>query len=198
LKTRVERSGLSWADIRKQGVILGPRQPINEEEGLAPAFYTPSGKIELYSTQLEQAGLDPVPVYTPPEDPPPGSFRLLFGRAPVHTFGRTQTNPVLADLMDENEVWVNADVARRMGLEDGARVRLENQDGEVSLPVRVKATQRIRGDCVFMVHGFGHTARGLKSAFRKGASDSGLVTRYKTDPAMGGTGMNVNFVTLKA
>jgi len=198
LKTRVERSGLSWADIRKQGVILGPRQPINEEEGLAPAFYTPSGKIELYSTQLEQAGLDPVPVYTPPEDPPPGSFRLLFGRAPVHTFGRTQTNPVLADLMDENEVWVNADVARRMGLEDGARVRLENQDGAVSLPVRVKATQRIRGDCVFMVHGFGHTARGLKSTFRKGASDSGLVTRYKTDPAMGGTGMNVNFVTLKA
>ena len=196
LKTRVEASGLSWKTLQAEGVIKGPRQPINEEEGLAPAFFTPSGKIELYSPQLAEAGLDPIPVYTAPEDPPPGAFRLLFGRAPVHTFGRTQTNPLLSDLMAENEVWVNADVARRLGLKDGDRVELENQDGERSLPVRVKATQRIRGDCVFMVHGFGHTARGLKRAFRKGASDSGLVTAYKVDPAMGGTGMNHNFVTL--
>ena len=196
LKARVEASGLSWTTLQAEGVIRGPRQPINEEEGLAPAFFTPSGKIELYSPQLAEAGLDPIPVYTPPEDPPPGAFRLLFGRAPVHTFGRTQTNPLLSELMAENEVWVNADVARRLGFKDGDRVELENQDGERSLPVRVKATQRIRGDCVFMVHGFGHTARGLKHAFRKGASDSGLVTAYKTDPAMGGTGMNLNFVTL--
>ena len=156
----------------------------------------PSGRIEFYSNQLEQAGLDPIPVYTPPEDPAPGQFRLLFGRSPVHTFGRTQTNPLLSELMEENEIWVNADVVRRMGLEDGSRVRLENQDGKLSLPIRVKATQRIRGDCVFMVHGFGHTAKGLKSTFQKGASDSRVVTRYRTDPAMGGTGMNVNFVKL--
>ena len=41
-----------------------------------------------------------------------GAFRLLFGRAPVHSFSRTQSNPILADMMAENEVWVNADVAR--------------------------------------------------------------------------------------
>ncbi len=39
--------------------------------------------------------------------------------------------------------------------------------------------------------------RGLRSTFGKGASDSQLITRYKTDPLMGGTGMNVNFVTLE-
>jgi thiosulfate reductase/polysulfide reductase chain A len=38
----------------------------------------------------------------------------------------------------------------------------------------------------------------LKRAYRKGASDAGLITRYATDPLMGGTGMNVNFVTLEA
>jgi len=115
----------------------------------------------------------------------------------VHTFSRTQTNPLLAEAMAENEVWVNADVAARWGLTSGQRVRLKNQDGAVSLPVKVKATERIRTDCVYLVHGFGHTAKGLKSALGKGASDAGLLTRYVVDPLMGGTGMNVNFVTFE-
>jgi thiosulfate reductase/polysulfide reductase chain A len=29
----------------------------------------------------------------------------------------------------------------------------------------------------------------------KGIDDNELITRYKVDPIMGGTGMNVNFVT---
>jgi thiosulfate reductase / polysulfide reductase chain A len=48
------------------------------------------------------------------------------------------------------------------------------------------------------VHGFGHTAKGLTRALHQGASDAQLITRYETDPLMGGTGMNVNFVTLEA
>jgi thiosulfate reductase/polysulfide reductase chain A len=125
-------------------------------------------------------------------------FRLLFGRAPVHSFGRTQSNPVLNEMMDENEVWLNADVAARMGLVDGHDVRLKNQDGVVSNRVKLKATQRIRPDCVYMVHGFGHTAVRLRRTVGKGASDAQLITRYKTDPLMGGTGMNVNFVAVEA
>ena len=77
-------------------------------------------------------------------------------------------------------------------------MRLVNQDGVVSLPVKVKATERIRTDCVYMVHGFGHTAVRLRRAFGKGASDTQLTTQYKTDPLMGGTGMNVNFVSVEA
>jgi thiosulfate reductase/polysulfide reductase chain A len=101
-------------------------------------------------------------------------------------------------VQDENEVWLNADVARRMELADGVYVRLRNQDGVVSNRVKVKATERIRPDCVYLIHGFGHTAKGLPPPFRKGASDNLLVTRYAVDPLMGGTGMNVNFVTLEA
>jgi thiosulfate reductase/polysulfide reductase chain A len=47
-----------------------------------------------------------------------------------------------------------------------------------------------------MVHGFGHTAKGLNFAKNRGASDSELITKYITDPIMGGTGMNVNFVRI--
>ena len=68
----------------------------------------------------------------------------------------------------------------------------------LSARIRLKATERIRPDCVYMVHGFGHTSKRLTRALGKGASDAQLVTRYATDPLMGGTGMNVNFVTLEA
>ena len=47
-----------------------------------------------------------------------------------------------------------------------------------------------------MVHGFGREDAPAPGGYGKGAADSRLVTRVKRDPAMGGTGMNVNFVTL--
>jgi len=197
LETRLSRAGHSFAELKRKGVIRGKRPPIYFEEGVPAEFDTPSGRIEFYSTQLEKAGFDPVPRYTPPDPGPPGSFRLLFGRAPMHTFGRTQSNRLLSDLMEENAVWLNADVARRLGFRSGDYVILRNQDGKPSNRVRVKVTQRIRPDCVFLVHGFGHTSRGLRHAFGKGASDNSLITRYRTDPLMGGTGMNVNFVSIE-
>jgi len=198
LKYRVEAAGLSYGKLKQKGVIVGAKQPNYWDEGVPAEFFTPSGKIEFYSNQLKEHGFDPVPEYTAPESGPPGSFRLLFGRAPVHSFSRTQSNPLLHEMMDENELWLNHLVANRMGLKSGDRVKLRNQDGAESLPIKVKATQRIRQDCVYMVHGFGHNAKALRKAFGKGASDAGLITRYKTDPLMGGTGMNVNFVTIEA
>jgi thiosulfate reductase/polysulfide reductase chain A len=197
LAARVKEAGLDFAALKKNGIIRGPRQPLYFEDGAPAEFGTPSGKIEFYSPQLEKAGFDPVPKYVRPVAGPPGAFRLLFGRAPVHSFSRTHTNRLLSDAMDTNVVWVNAAVARRLRLKSGDFVRLKNQDGVVSNRIAVKATERIRPDCVYIVHGFGHSARGLRHAYGKGASDAQLITRYKTDPLMGGTAMNVNFVTLE-
>ena len=197
LEQRLAGAGLTLAELQRRGVVVGPHRPNVAEEGHPLEFGTPSGKVEFWSAQLAEKGFDAVPKYTAHPEPPAGYFRLLFGRAPVHTFSRTQTNPILHEAMPDNEVWVNADVARRQGLASGDRVRLVNQDGVVSEPIRVKATQRIRTDCVYLVHGFGHSAKGLARAFGKGASDAQLITRYAVDPLMGGTGMNVNFVTFE-
>jgi len=197
-RQRLTAAGYSYDELRKKGIIRGQKQPNYFDEGVPAEFPTPSGKIEFYSLQLQKAGFDPVPKYQSPEAGPPGSFRLLYGRAPVHSFSRTHTNRILSDMMDENEVWINAVVAARMGLRSGQYVALRNQDGVVSNKVKVKATERIRPDCVYLVHGFGHTAKGLRHAYRKGASDAQLITRYKTDPLMGGTAMNANFVTIEA
>ena len=196
-KTRLSAVGLSYEELKTRGIILGPKQPNYFHEGVPPQFPTPSGKIEFYSRQLAQAGFDPVPMYKRPATGPPGYYRMLYGRAPVHSFSRTHSNPILSDMMDENEVWVNPVTARRHALKKDQYVRLRNQDGIVSNRIKVKITERIRPDCVYVVHGFGHTARGLRHAFGKGASDAQLITQYATDPLMGGTAMNVNFVTFE-
>ena len=198
LAQRLSGAGLSLATLKQKGIVRGEEKPIYFEDGVEPTFATPSGKIEFYSLQLQEAGFDPVPKYRRPLDGPAGSFRLLFGRAPVHSFSRTQTNPILHEMMPENEVWVNANAASRLGLKSGDRIRLRNQDGVLSNRIRVRATEAIRGDCVYVVHGFGHTSKMLRRALGRGASDAQLITRYEVDPLMGGTGMNVNFVTLEA
>jgi thiosulfate reductase/polysulfide reductase chain A len=194
LRWRAEAGGHDFERLRRDGVIVGERVPVTEDEGLALSFDTPTGKIELSSATLAAAGFDAMPEFTPHAQPPEGMFRLLMGRAPTHTFGRMANNRLAGAVYGENEVWINAVVARSLGIADGARVVLENQDGVRSAPVKTKVTERIRGDSVYMVHGWGHTARGMTFAKGRGASDSDLVTRYTTDPIMGGTGMNVNFV----
>ncbi len=196
LVARVEKSGMSYAKLKTEGVILGPKKPIYVDEGVELSFDTPSGKVEFWSDQLKEYGFDPVPRYTPPDKAPEGFFPLITGRSPVHTFSRTQSNPFLADLMKENDVWVNAATAAQLGLKNGQVVKLKNQDGVVGQPVKVKVTQRIRPDTLYMVYGFGHTNKMRKTAYLKGASVAQLTTRYKTDPLMGGTSIHSNFVTI--
>ena len=197
VEARLAAGGYDVAAIKAKGVLRGKSVPVTTEDGLALSFATPSKKIELYSKQMEAAGLPPLPPYTRHEQPAPGQFRLLFGRTPVHTFGRTTNNRFLSTVTKDNEVWLNAKIARERGLADGESVVLVNQDGVRSAPARLKATERIRPDCVFVVHGYGHTSPGLKFARGRGLDDATLVTRVAVDPVAGSTGMSVNFVTVE-
>lgn len=182
--------------LRSTGAVAFRGRPYIEdrlaEDG--PLFPTESGKIQLYSPVLKQLGFDPLPRYLPVEDPPLGYFRLIYGRAPVHSFGRSQNNAILDGLMPENEAWISSQAARDLGVSEGQRVVLENQDGVKGLPVNLRVTPGIRSDCLYLVHGFGNQSRALHRAYHKGASDADLMTRVKVDPIMGGTGMRANFV----
>jgi thiosulfate reductase/polysulfide reductase chain A len=196
LAYRVEKTGLSWQELKKVGVVMGEKKPTTVDEGLELEFPTPSGKVEFYSEQLAAKGFDPIPKYKAPAAAPAGFYRLVSGRAPVHTFSRTQSNPLLHDLMPENELWVNAATAAKLGVKGGQYVKLRNEDGVTSNRIRVKATQRIRPDTFYMVYGFGHANPMLKTAYQRGASAAQLNTRYVTDPLMGGTSIHGNFVTI--
>ncbi len=198
LDWQLKKINSSLEEMKKTGVKTFEREAddLYFADGEAIGFPTDSGKIELYSKYFEAAGFDPLPRYTAFEEPQEGFYRLIYGRAPMHTFSRTSNNPNLTDLMHENSVWVNPKVAREWGLTAGQYIRLKNQDGIISdFPVKVRVTERIRWDSVYMVHGFGHTQKQMKRCFGKGASDTQLITKVLVDPLVGGTGMRSNFVT---
>jgi len=195
---QLKQVGTSLEEMKKIGVKRYERKsgPMYIAENEDFSFNTNTGKIELYSSELADAGFDAMPVYTAHQEPPQNFYRLIYGRAPMHTFSRTSNNHNLWDLMKENHVWVNPKVAELWDLKNGQKVYLKNQDGAItSTPVKVRVTERIRWDSVYMVHGFGHTDKKLTRAYKMGASDEEMITQVAEDPIMGGTGMRGNFIT---
>ena len=198
LDWQLKKLGTSLKEMQKIGIKKFDRQsgPLYLGDGEEYSFNTNTGKIELYSTEFEDHGFDPMPKFTKHPEPEDGFYRLIYGRAPMHTFSRTSNNPNLYDLMNENTVWVNPKVAELWDLKKDQEVWLQNQDGVVSdFPIKVRITERIRWDSIYMVHGFGHSNKKLTRTYGRGASDSKLITNIMTDPMMGGTGMRGNFVT---
>jgi len=198
LDWQLKHVGSSLEEMKKIGVKKLDRKSGNlyftKDEEIE--FNTPSGKIELFSNEMAAENFDPMPVFTKHPEPPQGFYRLIYGRAPMHTFSRTSNNPNLTDLMKENYVWVNPKVAKLWDLKTNQKVWLKNQDGVVStFPIKVRITERIRWDSVYMVHGFGHSDKFLSRAYGKGASDTEMITNIMVDPIMGGTGMRGNFIT---
>lgn len=199
IEWQLNKLGTSLEEMKKIGVKNFDRTsgPLFLEEGQDHTFYTPSGKIEFYSQQLANKGFDPMPVYTAHPEPPQGFYRLNYGRSPMHTFSRTINNPNLSALKNENALWVNPKVARILGLKKDQEVWLKNQDDIISsFSIKVRVTERVRWDSVYMYHGFGHNNEKLSRAFGKGISDTELITKIAVDPLMGGTGLRGNFVSI--
>jgi len=194
---QLKEVGTSLEEMKKIGVKTMERTTnlyFAEDEEII--FDTNSGKIELYSTTLEVNGFDPMPKYKPNPEPEQGFYRLIYGRAPVHTFSRTTNNPNLMQLMPENVLWVNPLVAKEWELKNGQEVWLQNHQGNVSeFSIKVRITERIRWDSVYMVHGFGRSDKRLTKGFGKGISDTELISDIKIDAETGSTGMRSNFVT---
>lgn len=190
--------GISLAELKKKGLIKIPRNEseLYFQQNQDVHFKTKTGKIELYSTALEENGFDPLPNYTVHPDPPKNFYRLNYGRAPMHTFSRTANNQNLSELMNENNLWVHPSIADEWKLFNGQEVWLKNQDGIMSsFSIKIRITERIHPSMVYMVHGFGHANSKLSRAHGKGINDNELITNIMLDPIMGGTGMRGNFVT---
>ncbi|MFY0686498.1 MAG: molybdopterin-dependent oxidoreductase [Cyclobacteriaceae bacterium] len=196
---QLRKMGSSLADIRKTGMLIDDQSKKANymDEETPHTFETPTGMIELYSFTLEDEGFDPLPKYTPHPEPPEGYYRLNYGRAPMHTFAKTNNNPILADIMDENAIWINPKVAQKWQLKNGQEIWLQNTAGKTStFPGKVRITERIGIDNIYMIHGFGHSEKQLTRSYGKGISDTELITKSNVDPIMGGTGMRGTFVTI--
>ncbi|MGE5505183.1 MAG: molybdopterin-containing oxidoreductase family protein [Actinomycetota bacterium] len=158
-------TGIDLQRLRDRGVFHGDDKP-------APlAFRTPSGKIEFQGSVLEAMGLPSFP----PFEPKPleeGRFWLLFGRVAMQAHAQSVNNPLLNELLNENDVWIHPAPASRLGIKPGDTVRVTSGDRVVE--GRARVTDRIHPDAVFMLHGFGRTVPKLTRACGRGMSDQYL------------------------
>ena len=117
---------------------------------------TPSGKIEIFSEQLQKMAetwelddprdvIAPIPLYTPGVD----SFEdctdeLPFTLIGFHYKARTHSSWGNVDVVKQaapQEVWINTADAARLGIENGEMVSVFNDHGEVH--IQAKVTPRI-------------------------------------------------------
>ena len=159
--------GISIADLKKAGKptkipIAKWPQPVGEM--LKNGFPTKTGKIEFYSTAIEEIdpkyGLDPLPSYRDPledqNDPETKEkypFYLCTGARLAHTLhSRTQETPWLRSLLPDPTCEVNWDDAARLGMKDGDWAILSSPYGEIRL--RVKTTGKIEPGVILSLHGY--------------------------------------------
>ncbi len=198
LAKRLEGSGVTLEELKQKGIhFTEPTRSRYLEPDEEVHWHTPSGKVELYSRQLDEAGFDPLPTFAPQPDPPDGFLRLLYGRSPLHTFGRTQNNEILFDIDPSNCLWMHPACAEKLGLSHQQPVLIENGHGDVTGPLPLRVTERLMPKTVYMVHGFGHRAPKLRNAHGTGGSDSILIDKYAVDPISGSTGMRTEFVKVR-
>ena len=167
-------------------------QPGEDPYGIPEDF-----SVILYNEDLEDAGHPPAPTYKPVPGNPKGFARLLYGRSPVHTFNRSQNNVWLNNAMPDNPVWVNDEIAAKLGILDGDTVGFVNSEGVKSRTTTiVKVTPGIRKDCVYMYHGFGSANPLMTTGVGAGVDDQSLITKLAVDPETGCNVMRNNFVKL--
>jgi thiosulfate reductase / polysulfide reductase chain A len=191
---QLQGTGFTLADFDKKGFVSYTDKQIlwDRKDGLK--FKTPSGKIELVSSLLENAGFSSFPAYEIKDLPQDGKFRLTVGRCALHTHVSTQNNPYLSEIVPENVLWINARKAAELGIADGSLVEISSSCG--SGKIKAYVTELIHPETVFMLHGFGHQAQHATRCFNKGVSDSALQENI-TDKVGGSPALHDTFVTLK-
>ncbi|CAG1004417.1 partial thiosulfate reductase / polysulfide reductase chain A, partial [Anaerolineales bacterium] len=181
--------GVPLEEVKAKGYVELP-----EAEAEVFKWNTPSGKIEIKSDTLGNAGFSAIPVWEEPPAPKQGEFYLLTGKDARQTQFATQNNLLLKKYDDEPRIWMNPKAAAASGLAHEDLVEVTSEVGKVK--VHLEVTEAIRPDCVYMTPGFGHLSMGLTTAYALGASDSDLHVTY-TDPVSGGQALSQTFVSVR-
>lgn len=192
---QLQDTGLTVADFDAKGFVkLSDKALWYDRDKLK--FATDSGKIEIVSAKWEAMGIPSLPAYVAPEEPPAGSFRLLFGRNGYQAHGHHHNNPILYELLDVNKLWINSLAAKKMGVKDGDLVKVSA--GEEQGTIVAYVTDLIHPEAVFMLHGFGTDVPAKKRSFGKGLADQMyMIGKLKEwDKAGGGLNLAESFVTV--
>jgi thiosulfate reductase/polysulfide reductase chain A len=191
LRQQLAPLGVDLEALKQHGFYRPPSEPEAEKDFV---FNTPSGKIEVHSTVLEQAGYPALPTWEEPLAPAAGEFYLLTGKVGQHTQFATQNNQWLHEVFPRNALWIHPQAAAERSIVMNDLVRVSSPAGEVTIEAFV--TEGIRPDCVYLTPGFGHLSKGLQTAYGEGAADSDLHLTF-TDPVSGGQALTQTFVKVE-
>lgn len=192
---QLEGTGMAIEDFNETGMVSLVDKPIYKSFD-SYKFKTPSGKIEIISKNLEENGIASLKPYESPKKPKPGEFRMTFGRCALHTQGHTVNNPMLAEQMSENVLWINTQEAQKLGIAHGDRVAV-SQNGYTET-IKANVTDFIHPDAVFVIHGFGQRLKALSRAYGKGLADQNFMSGGMElwDQAGGAVAYQEHFVTV--
>ena len=177
--------------IEEDGVYYNPSQLYGVYEG--KVFRTRSTQIEIYNSRYEDLGVDPMPVYRPPEEVPANRFRMVLGRNAYFTHATNHNNKLLYELMPENALWINPVSASKLGIKEGDMVVVESRAGKTELKATLK--EGIRKDTVYMASGFGVISKGLSNLIGKGGCMSEILDDV-ADDLSGNMAMHETFVSV--
>ena len=190
--------GLSLEGLRQAGGTA--RFPEKEYGyGAAVKWKTPTGKVQFASEACEKAGLSAVPVWTSPRTKPVGGnqFRVIGGKQAIHTHTQTANIEPLMEITKKynlERVWMNADKAAQLGIADGDEVEVSNE--EHTGRVRVKVTQRINPEALYIPSHYGCTSPDQRTAHNVGLSQMAFVPFF-IEPGYGGACTQEAIVTVK-
>ncbi|SHN57861.1 molybdopterin-dependent oxidoreductase [Desulfitobacterium chlororespirans] len=145
-------TGFTFQELAEKAPAYMPFNYKRYEKGLLRqdgelGFNTATGKIELYSTFYEMAGLDPLPYFEEPSPGPGATPELLEEYPLVLTTGARIWSMFHSEhrqiernraLRPDPEIEVNPETCTKMGIKDGDWVWVENQRGRAQR--KVKAT----------------------------------------------------------
>ncbi|MGQ9795678.1 molybdopterin-containing oxidoreductase family protein [Desulfosoma sp.] len=163
--------GLDKDKLRQANGVFDSGEPFRPKE----KFRTPSGKIELYSTVLEQAGHSPMPEWVEPASKPSADYPyyVVTHHLPWMRMLKNANDPILKDLQCENKAHIHPSVAKKIGVKDKDLVWLESPVGRIKLKVAI--TEGIRPDTIMTEHGFGIWAKGRCRGFGWGQNEGEIL-----------------------
>jgi anaerobic selenocysteine-containing dehydrogenase len=175
--------GVTFREFEKMDGFSGsgPGYRAYEENG----FKTPSGKVEFYSKQLEDMGVDPMPAYrelpeTPQTDPDLAKEYPLFCTtrklAPFRHSGGRQISSLRED-HSEPVVLINPETASQLGVTDGDWVSVETKRGEIKQ--RANLSTDVDPRVVVIDHAWWYPEKGETELFGWAESNDNVLTNNR-------------------
>lgn len=151
----MDAGGLDY--LREHGFWMDPKSKPEYQAYLKKGFPTPSGKLEIYSQRLRDAGHSPLPTYRPikaHESLKEAELILTTFQWNVHTHFYTANCKWLSEIIHANSAWIHPQTAEQRGIKDGDRIRIASRLG--SIVTRAYVTQGIHPRVIAISDSCGH------------------------------------------